>query len=124
MIKSEYSKPLLRISLSLVFLYFGFQQISSPDSWSGFVPEFLTKFFLSANNIVMINGILELTLGIFMIIGLYTRFSSIILSVHLIGIAISLGLTPTGVRDFGIALATLATFLNGPDKYCLDKKIK
>ena len=114
---------ILRIALSLVFLYFGFQQIISPDDWIGFVPEFATGFGLSANNLVIMNAILEISLGIFLIIGLYTRFSALILSLHLFGIAFSIGLNPLGVRDLGLAVATLVVFINGPDKFTIDARV-
>lgn len=117
-----YARPVLRISLALVFLYFGFQQISAPDNWAGYVPGFLTSSLLLAENIVIMNGIVELTLGIFLLVGLYTRISALVLGVHLIGITLSIGVTPTGIRDFGLAFATLALFLLGPDEYTLDKK--
>jgi|SRR3989344_6703414 len=122
----KYSKPVLRIGMSLVFLYFGFQQVTNPGDWAGFVPRFVQGFGLSVNNIVMINGIMELTLGTFLIIGLYTRLSSLILSLHLFGIAFSIFSTSTdlGVRDFGLAIATLVVFFNGVDYYCIDNKFK
>lgn len=116
-----YAKPLLRIGLSLVFLYFGIMQISSPDDWASFVPDFMTLVpNITANNLVIMNAIMELTLGLFLILGLYTRFSSLILSLHLFGIAFSIGFNPLGVRDIGLAIATLSIFLNGADNYCLD----
>jgi uncharacterized membrane protein YphA (DoxX/SURF4 family) len=120
------AKPLLRIALSLVFLYFGFSQIISPDNWAGFVPNFLNGSIFSANNWVVFNGMLEITLGIFLLIGLYTRFASLILSIHLFFIAISIGFSPLGIRDFGLALATLAVFFNGTDVFCIEsgKKLK
>ncbi len=120
--KEEFPKVLLRVCLSIVFLYFGVQQVLDASAWTGFVPEFATKFFLSANNIVVMNGVLELILGTFMIIGLYTRASALILSIHLFFIAISMGFVPTSVRDFGLSIATFIIFLNGPDKYCFDRK--
>ncbi len=117
----KYAKTVLRIAMSLVFLYFGIMQISNPDEWASFVPESLTKIpNLTANNLVMFNAIMELTLGLFLIIGLYTKFSSIILSLHLFGIAASIGFNPVGIRDFGLAIATLVIFLNGADNYSLD----
>lgn len=118
----KYAKPVLRIVMSLVFLYFGFQQIYSPGSWAGYVPDFLTSQYITPNNIVILNGLLELSLGLFMILGLYTRFASLILSVHLLGISSTLGFTPLGIRDFGLAFATFVVFLNGPDQYALDSK--
>jgi hypothetical protein len=58
-----------------------------------------------------------------MIIGLYTRTSSLILSIHLLLIAFSQGYTPIGIKDFGLSLATLVVSFNQPDDYCLDSKL-
>jgi len=119
----KYSKPILRIIMSLVFLYFGFNQMYSPDNWTGFVPKIIVDISpFTANNLVMMNALLELSLGIFLLLGLYTRFSALILSLHLFGITTSLGFTPLGIRDFGLAFATLVVFLNGKDEYCIDNK--
>lgn len=117
---SMYAFPLLRIALSLVFLYFGFQQITAPDVWVDFVPSFLTGTIITATNFVIFNGVLELTLGTFLLIGLYTRISALILSLHLFGITASIGFTPLGIRDFGLAAATLALFLQDVHAYSFD----
>ncbi|MGV8142054.1 MAG: DoxX family protein [Candidatus Pacearchaeota archaeon] len=113
---------ILRVSLALVFLYFGFSQIYAPDKWTGFVPEFMVPQFMTPNNLVILNGLLELILGTFLIIGLYVRISSLILALHLFGITLSIGFTPLGVRDFGLAFATLALYFLGYDKYTLDQR--
>ena len=62
-------------------------------------------------------------LGTLMLVGLYTRVSSFILALHLFGIAFSIGFNSLGIRDFGLAFATLVVFLNGVDELCLDKRI-
>lgn len=113
---------LLRVSLALVFLYFGINQVYDPGSWNGFVPDFFKVSGISANNIVLFNGFVELVLGTFLLVGLYVRFSSLILSLHLFGIALTIGFSPLGVRDFGLAFATLALYLYGCDKYTIDYK--
>ncbi len=121
----KYSKPILRIVMALVFLYFGFSQMYNPDAWTGFVPQKLIDISpFTANNLVMMNAMLELSLGIFLILGLYTRFSSLVLSLHLFGISFSIIPTslPLAVRDFGLAFATLVVFLNEKDNYCIDNK--
>ena len=115
---------LLRWSLALVFLYFGFSQVVNPSAWAGLVPEFLTKSFLSANNIVMMNAILEITLGIFLASGIHTKFSSLTLAIHLFFITLSMGFSPIGARDFGLTVATFVIFLSDLDRYTLDWKIK
>lgn len=119
----RFAKPLLRMGLALVFLYFGFSQVIAPDNWTGYIPDFLVSTIITANNWVMINAILELTLGTFLLIGLYTKTSSLILGLHLIGITLSIGITPVGIRDFGLTIATLVVYLNGVDKYSLDNKL-
>jgi uncharacterized membrane protein YphA (DoxX/SURF4 family) len=117
----EAAKPLLRIGLSLVFLYFGFQQLIDASGWTAYVPEIFSS--LNPLTLVMVNGLLEVILGIFLLIGLYTRVSALVLAIHLLGIAISIGFNPLGVRDFGLALATFVVFLQGRDFYCLDEKL-
>lgn len=120
----KFAQPLLRIASSLVFLWFGIQQLLFPDSWVGFVPNFFIGIGFSAKFLVVCNAVLELTLGSFLIFGLYTRFASLILGLHLIGISLSIGISPTAIRDFGLAFATLSIFFNGADKWCLDEKFK
>ena len=120
--RKDLSFLFLRLAIGIVFLYFGYQQAVSPSAWASYIPNFLTGTVITANNLVIFNSIMELSLAIFLILGLYTRFASIVLSVHLIFIALSMGVSPVGVRDFGLAFATFAIFLNGPDRYTADKK--
>ena len=119
----EYAKPLLRIGMSLIFLYFGFNQMTSPDIWAGFVPNFALYLGLTAKNIVMINSIFELVFGLLLLVGLFTRIVSLMLALHLFTISLSLGFNSLGVRDFGLAIGNLTVFLGGRDKYCLDNKL-
>jgi len=123
-IRKEWGFRILRISLSLVFFWFAISQLLNPSRWVGVVPDFIVGMGIPAATIVTLNGIFELCLASLLILGLYTRFASIILSLHLIGIASTFGpLNPTGVRDYGLALATLSIFFFGKDSWCLDSRI-
>ena len=106
--------------MALVFLYFGTQQLLNPRNWIGFLPDFTSALPIEPNTLIIINGISEIILGILLIAGLFTRIVSFLLFIHMISISISIGFTATGVRDFGLAIATLIVFLNGKDQYCLD----
>ncbi|MDP4039522.1 MAG: DoxX family protein [Candidatus Pacearchaeota archaeon] len=119
-----YSKPLLRISLSFLFLYFSIQQFIAPESWISFVPDIALSLGFTAKTLVLLNAFFELFFGVLLIIGLYTRFSSLVLALHLFGIAFSIGFNPLGMRDLALALATFSVFLNGPDRYCIDFKMQ
>lgn len=116
----KYGPVVLRISISLVFLWFSISQFMAPDEWIGYLPDFLAStsqplFFIYANATV------ELVLGILLIIGFFTRVVALLLSIHLLSITIALGYNAIAVRDLGLTLATFSIFLNGPDAWCLKK---
>ncbi|MCF7871953.1 DoxX family protein [Candidatus Woesearchaeota archaeon] len=115
----DYAPITLRISISLMFLWFGINQVLDAKNFMGYLPEFI----LSTNNpeiYVIINGLIEILLGAALIIGIFTRPVSILLSAHLLIISISLGYNDIMIRDMGLTLATIAIFLYGPDKWSLD----
>jgi uncharacterized membrane protein YphA (DoxX/SURF4 family) len=123
--KINYSNILLRVGMSLVFFWFGIKQIINPKQFAYYVPDYLAKIFGSSENVSFINGIFEVVFALFLIIGLFTKISSFILAIHLASITFLVGIfTPTGIRDFGLTIATFSIALNGPDKYCLDNYIK
>lgn len=120
-INNDCGKIVLRVSLSLVFFWFAFNQILNPTNWTGLIPAFINDLGISSNLMVTLNGTIELALSALLILGLYTRFASLLLGLHLFGIASIFGLNnPTGIRDFGLALATLSIFFSGPDKFSFD----
>lgn len=120
----DYAQIILRISLSLVFLWFGLTSIFNHEVLVGYLPEFSYSFGISLQNIMLLNGIFEIVFGILLLIGLFTRVVAFVLFLHVLVIMFSLGYNDVAIRDFGIAFATLAVFLNGADKWCLDKKLR
>ncbi|MFH1916379.1 MAG: DoxX family membrane protein [Nanoarchaeota archaeon] len=122
-LKEEYGRFLLRWSMALVFIIFGIMQVYAPTNWTGFVPAFVANI-LSPATIVLINGSVEIFLGLLLLFGLYTRIAALILGLHLFGITLSLGLSPLALRDFGLSLATLSLVFLGPDRLCLDMRKK
>ena len=120
----EYAPIVLRISLSLVFLWFGLTSIFNYESLVGYLPEFTYSLQISLQSIMLLNGIFEIVLGTLLIIGLFTRIVAFILFLHILLIMFSLGYNDVAVRDFGLALAAFSVSLYGADKWCLDKKLK
>ena len=136
----KYAPIILRIGLALVFLWFGLTQLVNPQSFMGYLPDFLLDHsadmnhehpFQSAHNlpltahvIIMGNGFFETVFGIMLILGLFTRVSSLLLALHLFGIMITLGYNDIAIRDLGLMFAAFAIFLNGPDRWTLDNKLK
>ena len=118
--RSEYGKAILRIGISLVVLWFGITQLRNPQPWTGLIPGFLTSLY-SAKTFVLVNGTFEVLFGLMLFLGVFIRFTSFILFLHIMSIAVILGYNPIGVRDFGLALGSLAIFFNGKDKFSLSK---
>ncbi len=100
---------LLRFGLVVVYLYFGFAQLSDPESWSGIVPNWATSIStLDAVTITYMNAIFEIAFALLLAFGLWTKWVSFFLGIHLAVITLTLGFSPEGARDFGLTLATFA----------------
>jgi uncharacterized membrane protein YphA (DoxX/SURF4 family) len=122
---SKYAPTVLRIGMSLVFLWFGTQQLMHAENWIGFIPDFVVNMLpVAPTTFVMGNGIFEVIFGIALLLGIFTRPVSLILAIHMLGIALSLGWSAIGIRDFGLTFATTAIFLYGADFYTLDRKVR
>lgn len=119
---SNYSPNILRIGISLVFLWFGINQVLDPSYFTNYLPDFILNFS-NPVNFVIFNGIFEVIFGILLLLGLFTRLVSIILTLHLLGIIFSLGYNEISVRDFGLMISSFVIFLNGKDSWCLDRKL-
>jgi uncharacterized membrane protein YphA (DoxX/SURF4 family) len=120
-VHKELALPILRIGISLVFLWFGLNQVLFPDEFLGYLPEFLLSIDFAAN-IIIINGIIETILGLLLIFGFFVQPIAFLLGLHMIGIILSVGYNEIAVRDFGILVALVAIFIGGNDKWCIVKK--
>jgi uncharacterized membrane protein YphA (DoxX/SURF4 family) len=121
---SAYGPVLLRVAMSLVFLWFSTNQFMHPASWVGVVPGWASGLFGSATTVVFLNAWFEIVAGILLIVGFHTRVVALLLALHLVSIAGGFGLSAIGVRDWGLCLATLAIFFNGYDMWCVDKRFR
>jgi len=121
--KSEKLTPfapvVLRITLSIVYLWFGISQITRPEMWTTIVPSWAILPGMSADVIVHLNGYFEIIAGILLVLGIAVRPVALLLFLHMLPIVYSMGLGAIGIRDFGLSFATFAVFLYGADRYSL-----
>ncbi len=120
---SRYSPVLLRAGLATVFLWFGFSQMKNPSQWTGLIPEYTSSIPISPEIMIYLNGSFEIIFAILLLLGLFTRFTSLLLSLHVFHIVTIVGYGAIGARDLALALATLSIFLHGADEFCLDNLI-
>lgn len=110
----------LRYGLAIVFLWFGFSQLHNPFQWTTFLPDWVSLLPISQTNFVMFNGLFEVVGAFLLLVGAYTRIVALLLGLHLLAIATSIGITSTGVRDFGLAIASLALAGVGAGLFSID----
>ena len=106
--------------MAAVILWFGIQQFLHTETWTAYVPDSATALtHLSATTLVYINGTFEVLFGFLLVFGIQVRLTALLLALHLLDIMYVVGYGEIGVRDFGLALATLVVSMNGPDAFSL-----
>ena len=116
----KYSPALLRIGMAVVFLYFGISQLQHPQSFVGWLPKEVSLIPISSTTFVILNGAFETFFGTLLLLGIWTRLSAALLGLHLLGITFTIGFTEVGMRDLGLALATIALAMFGTTPLGID----
>ena len=120
-----YAHAVLRFGMSAVILWFSTQQFLHAGVWTAYVPDSaVAMMHMSAITLVYFNATFELVFGILLVLGWQTRIVALLLALHLFDIMWIVGYGEIGVRDFGLALATLVVFMNGSDVLCMQMKEK
>jgi uncharacterized membrane protein YphA (DoxX/SURF4 family) len=97
-----------RIGLSAVILWFGVSQLLDPAAWVVWVPDWAVALSgLKPATIVLLNGGFEVVAGTLLLFSVLPHLVAFVLFLHLFVIVLDIGLTPTGVRDFGLAISLL-----------------
>ncbi len=118
-----YAPSVLRYGMTIVILWFGCQQFLHTDAWTAYVPDSAVAMsHLSVTKLVYINATVEVVGGLLLLFGWQTRIVALLLALHLLDIMYIVGYGEIGVRDFGLAIATLVVAMNGSDMLCVDKK--
>jgi len=117
----KWSQIALRVGLGLVMIWFALQQLRDPLPWVSYLPLWTKNMPITQVTFIYLNGWFELTFGILLIAGFYTRIVALLLSLHMLGIVLTIGYNEIGVRDFGLAAALVSIFLYGPSSFSLDK---
>lgn len=115
---------ILRFGLAFVFIWFGANQLQNPIPWTGLLPEWTTSLPITQIQFVLMNGWFEIIGATLLVIGAYVRIVALILSLHLIGIAYTVGWNAVGIRDIGLAVASLVNGFLGAGGLSIDEMNK
>ena len=102
---------ILRLSMAGVYLYFGFSQLFDSVNWVSLVPTWAYNLLhVPPAMVVLGNGLFEVIAATLLALGVWVGPLAILLALHLFFIALTFGISPIGVRDFGLTRATLSLF--------------
>lgn len=104
----------ISLFLGIVLIWFGLNEISSPDKWVFYVPDFLSEME-SVNLLVQAHGIILLISGFALIFNFKRRVVAMVVALMLLGIIVTLfrngGVDATLIRDIGLfGMALSLTF--------------
>lgn len=116
---AEYAPFVLRVALAAVVIWFGAQQLMQPDMWVSWVPAWTSMLGASPETLVFLNGSFEVLAGALLLAGVFTRAVALILFLHMAFLVWEFGITPVGVRDFGLAMGLLTLALDDRSKWAL-----
>lgn len=105
----------LRLGLGLVFIYAGLNSLIDPESWVGYIPQFIFGI-MGANTFLAIHSVLELIIGLSLLVGIKIQIASLAAFLSISSILIFYGVDNITFRDFGLALAALALFIATRDR--------
>lgn len=103
----------------VLFLWFGINQLLDPSIWITYLPEWTGYLPIPGEMLVMLNGWTEIILAAALALGTFVRPVSIILALHLFGIAIVAG-GAIGMRDATLGMSLLALALGNTDSWTMD----
>jgi uncharacterized membrane protein YphA (DoxX/SURF4 family) len=118
---NKFAPTILRIGLSLVFIWFGSQQLMNTQMWTSMIPQIVMDLSgLTASTLVHFNGAFEIVFGTALFFGFYTRAVALLLALHMIDITFVVGFDAIGVRDFGLSIATFTSAMLGAGALSVD----
>ena len=98
----------LRVGVAGVFLYFGISQITGPEAWVTWIPDFVLEYSpVSDVALIQINAVYEIVAGTMLLVNWHRRLAALLRGGHLLHIALMMNFGPLMVRDLGLTVATL-----------------
>ena len=109
MVSKKSAYHILRIGLGITFLWIGVLIVKDPVGWGGYIQPWAARLIpIPIKDIMFGTGLLDIGIGAFLIIHIFTGFVAAIAALHLAVILITAGINDITVRDIGLLAATIA----------------
>ena len=104
-----YGFHILRVGMAITFLWIGVLIFQSPEAWAGFIqPWALDLLPISPKAALMVTAILDIVIGGFLLIDMFTWLAALLGALHLASILIVSGIDAITVRDIGLLAAMVS----------------
>ena len=121
--RKDISLIILRIGLSVIFLYFGILALKDPSGqaaiWLNPKMEAIITSMVSPKTFMLFLGVAQVAVAAGCMLGIYARVASAGAVLLLAGIIVNLGFNDIALRDFAILTGHLFLVINGGGKYVL-----
>lgn len=105
------SNLILRYGLALTYLFSGYDLITSPRSWSSFVPYWFGNLLpVDVLTFIQIQGVVEILIALAFITGYFIRPAAFISALEMAAILILYGVDAVTFRDLAILGGSMALF--------------
>lgn len=119
--KNNIHQHILSWSLAFVFIWFGLSEVLTPESWTAYVPSYISTGNITSA-LVVVHGAILIGSAVLLIINIGRRVAAAIAALLLLQIVASMilegsGLTPVVVRDIGLLGACISLLFSGTTVY-------
>ncbi|HEY4715336.1 MAG TPA: hypothetical protein VIH31_02425 [Candidatus Paceibacterota bacterium] len=116
------SLHILRVGLAITFLWVGILIFKNPVAWGQMVqPWALALLPVSLKSAMLMNAVLDVLVGIFLLIDVQVLWASLLGALHLLIVLIVVGINGITTRDIGLLAGALALFVNAMPEAWIQK---
>lgn len=109
MVTKPYAFHILRVGMAITFLWIGVLILQSPEAWGGFLKPWAANLLvLPLKQAMIMTAILDIGIGFFLLIDVFTWFVSLLAAVHLASVLTVSGIDAITVRDIGLLAGAVA----------------
>ena len=115
----RYPQLAIRISLAIVFIWFGLDKFIDPQHWSGTLPQVLTNLaatlHIGARDLLFLSGIFEVLVAVSLVTGFFIRWFASATLIFVLFAGIAHGFGDDLVRDIGV-MGGLVAIITWPER--------
>ena len=116
------SYHILRVGMSITFIWIGILILKSPESWAGYMQPWAVKLLpVPATQALISTAILDIIIGILFLTDWMTWVAGLLGSLHLVSVLTVSGITDITVRDIGLLVSCVVIMIESLPFYIKNK---